>query len=71
MKLTRRDYYLLAHALHTSKDQAVVEDERMGVAIARQNIVQALQSNNTNFDRELFLEVARGERPCRVCNVSL
>jgi hypothetical protein len=64
--MTRKDYILLAEALHKAGQIHVADDyqhgKKTGVAVAAEFVADALQRDNLRFNREHFLAVVRGEK---------
>lgn len=65
--MTRRDYIILAEALRKQFQQldrpsGLCSKENDGVLCAAIEIADALQRDNSRFNREHFLAVVRGEK---------
>ncbi len=63
--MTRRDYILLADALRipaNSMSKPTYERELSGVQMAALAIADALERDNSRFNREHFLSVVHGEK---------
>ena len=64
--MTRKDYILLAEALRNAGDIHVQDDfqrgKKTGVAVAVEFICDALQRDNSRFNRDHFLAVVHGEK---------
>lgn len=83
--MTRRDYIRIAEALRFARGDAIagrncydtgertpIQIELSGVMTAAKYIANALQGDNSRFDRSHFLAVVRGEKdlsshPVRHC----
>jgi hypothetical protein len=64
--MTRKDYIILAEALRNAGDIHVSDDfqrgKKTGVAVAVEFVADALQRDNSRFNREHFLSVVHGEK---------
>ena len=64
--MTRKDYILLAEALRNAGNIHVSDDfqrgKKTGVAVAVEFVADALQRDNSRFNREHFLAGVRGEK---------
>jgi hypothetical protein len=52
--MTRKDYVLLAASIHESYKYATTANIRRGVSVVMNNIADALERSNPEFDREKF-----------------
>ena len=63
--MTRKDYLILAEALRVqyNVNKAFANDGlSRGVLLAAEEIAEALQRDNSRFNRDHFLAVVRGEK---------
>jgi len=65
--MTRKDYIVIAEALRiqfhrSTKNPSRMSTEGDGVYIAACEVAEALQRDNSRFNREHFLAVVRGEK---------
>jgi hypothetical protein len=77
--MTRKDYILLAEALRVQFHRSALEQNQPmqdGVLNAAYEVADALQRDNSRFNREHFLAVVRGEKdlhshPKRQCRAEV
>lgn len=59
--MSRKDYEMLAAAIHAANTSAISQDEKSGISLVSVHLARALSQNNPRFNYAMWLAACRGE----------